>query len=564
MNPYQINYKEGARVLEIGGGDNPLTSQQGNRVTFNIDILGGSNVDKVVDISKFPWPIESNSFDGIFTRYCIEHLEWRNVEKFIQELYRIIKPGGKAVVFTSNTYEQCKKIVDKGINKGTIELLFGSQEFPNYGGVHKCGFSPDYAKELFEKLGFKNIRILPHPQSTTDMIIEAHKFVGDFEVFEREYFEDGTIGYKEYRDFATHYSTSSVLLKHKPESLLDIGGGRGYVVKILENNGIKGTCMDISKHCYMTRATDNFILHDASKIPWPFKDKEFDVSFSMNFMEHIPKEKIDEIIRESMRVSKRGIHGIHMTACPFDELDPDIDITHKISESKEWWENKFKEINPNYNVTIDHPRTLEYEKPEEQPPISVIPQPPDNLVKLNIGSFKDMFYYGWVNIDIIDLTEFSKRQAYSFIQHDIRKGIPYDDNKVSFIVTNHTIEHITREEGRKFLEECYRVLQKDGMLRISTPDTQLITKKYLDGKIMEHKYMNVGVEQAHDDAEAYYNLLLAGHYTIYDGDSLCKILKEIGFKNVKATTPFVYRSDKLKKETLTTHPSVSLVIEAEK
>jgi len=72
---------------------------------------------------------------------------------------------------------------------------------------------------------------LPHPQSTTDMIIEAHKFVGDFEVFEREYFEDGTIGYKEYRDFATHYSTSSVLLKHKPESLLDIGGGRGYVVK---------------------------------------------------------------------------------------------------------------------------------------------------------------------------------------------------------------------------------------------------------------------------------------------------------------------------------------------
>ena len=175
-----------------------------------------------------------------------------------------------------------------------------------------------------------------------------------------------------------------------------------------------------------------------------------------------------------------------------------------------------------------------------------------------------MFYYGWVNIDIIDLKTFANQQAYNFIQHDITKGIPYEDNKVSFVVTNHLIEHITRDEGKKFLQECYRVLEKDGMLRISTPNALKISSEYVAGAIRDYKYMNVGVEIAHDDAEAYYNLLLAGHKTIYDAKSLCSILEEVGFKNVKPTTPFAYRSDKLKRETLTTHPSVSLVIEAKK
>jgi len=207
---------------------------------------------------------------------------------------------------------------------------------------------------------------------------------------------------------------------------------------------------------------------------------------------------------------------------------------------------------------------MEYEKPEEQPPNIIIPAPPDDLVKLNIGSFIDMFYYGWINIDIIDLKIFAERQAYRFVQHDITRGVPYKDNEVSFIVTNHMLEHITRDEGKKFLQECHRVLKPGGMLRISVPSTLKITSEYIAGAIRDYKYMNVGVEQAHDDAEAYYNLLLAGHKTIYDSDSLCSILKEVGFKNVETTSPFKYRSDKLKRETLTTHPSVSLVIDAEK
>jgi len=564
MNKYAIIFKEGSKILEIGGGKNPLRSDKGQRVTYNIDVLEDENVDKVVDISKYPWPLESDSFDGVFTRYCIEHIEWKDVPGFINEMKRVMKPGGKAVIFTSNTYEQCKKVVEEGINKGTVELLFGSQEFPDYGGAHKSGYSPEYAKKLFEEAGFNQVRIIPHPVSKTDMIIEAYKMLDESEVFERQYFEDGTIGYKEYRDFATHYSTKKIIKSHNPESVLDVGGARGYLVRLIENDGIKSLCMDVSKHCHMTRATDSFLLHDALEIPWPINDKEFDLCFSINFLEHVPYDKVDMVIKEMMRVSKRGLHGIHMKNCPFEEMDPDIDITHKITEDKEWWFKKFSDINHDYNVTIEHPRILEYEKPEQQPPISMIPSPPDNLIKLNIGSFKDMFYYGWVNIDIIDLSLFAKQQSYNFKNHDITKGLPYNDNEVSYIVSNHLIEHINREQGRRLLEECYRVLEKDGVIRISTPDAMKITGDYHNGNIMIYKYMNTGVENAHDEAEAYYNLLLSGHQTIYDAPSLISIMEEVGFKDVKSMGPFEYGSEKLKRETITTHPSVSMVIEAKK
>jgi len=568
---YTLNFKHGGNVIELGGGKNPV-------IHPNIDIIAGPNVDIVADFNK-KLPLEDESYDGIFSKYAIEHISWHNVEGFIDEIYRILRPDGKAIIITANTYEQCKKIVEKGVNKGTVEMLFGSQEFPDHGGAHKTGFSPEYAEKLFKKAGFTMVKTFPHPDTITDLVIEAYKMKKE-EIFERSYFEDGTYGYKDYRDFATHYSTARIIEKMKPESVLSLGCGRAYVVRILENHGIKAVGMDISHHCWHTRASDSFTLHDATMTPWKYKpitytsgqgeritdkimDKEFDICFSINFLEHIPEEKIDDVIREMVRVSKRGLHGIHFTESPYEEADKDIDITHVTTRSESWWNNKFKTIAPDYNVILKYPRMLEYEYPEHQPqPTSLSPASPDNLVKLNIGSFLDCFYYGWKNIDILDLKSFADNQAYQFIQHDVTKGLLGDDNSVDIIMSNHFIEHIDRAEGKKFFKECYRVLKPKGVIRLSTPDTKLITREYLEGRIWEYKYINTGVEQADDEAEAYYNLLLAGHKTIFDEQSLTKLLEKIGFKEIKRVSPFESRSEVIQTQAITTHPSISLVLEA--
>jgi len=368
--------------------------------------------------------------------------------------------------------------------------------------------------------------------------------------FDREYFEDGTKGYTFYFDFPVHWKTVELILKRKPESVLDVGGARGYVVKKLEDRGVRAVCMDISEHCYHTRATDSFVLWDATKTPWPFKDKEFDLCVSIAFLEHVPEENVDEVIKEMARVSRRGLHGIS-----FEFPPSDIDKTHCTKHPRGWWERKFKQVAPDWPVEI-----LDKEEVES----GEIPIPkPDGLVKLNVGSFINCFH-GWINIDRLDLSEFARRNGYVFKQLDVRNGLPYRDESVDIILASHFLEHLTREEGERFLKECFRVLKPRGIIRLAVPDSKLLTQKYLKGEVMEYRHVNVGVENAKDDAEALFHLLLAGHQTVYDEESLKALLEKVGFVEVKRMPFNKSRSKVIEKQTFDMYPTLSLYVEAEK
>jgi len=61
---------------------------------FGIDIAPGENVDAVVDLESYPWPIESDSVEEVFCSHYIEHTP--DIIKFMEELYRILKKDGKA------------------------------------------------------------------------------------------------------------------------------------------------------------------------------------------------------------------------------------------------------------------------------------------------------------------------------------------------------------------------------------------------------------------------------------------------------------------------------------
>jgi len=342
-------------------------------------------------------------------------------------------------------------------------------------------------------------------------------------------------------------------MKRNPESVLDVGCARGYIVKKLEDKGIKAIGMDISPHCWHTRATDSFILHDATKIPWPFGDKEFDLCVSAAVLEHIPEEKVDVVIREMARVSKRGLHGISFTIKPND-----IDKTHLTGTIKprEWWEEKFKEVTPSFPVEI-------LDKEETEAGAIPIPQG-DGLRKVAVGTFQDMTHYGWENWDILDLSDWAKANGYSFKQMDVTKGLPYENNSVDIIKASHFLEHLTREQGSAFLRECHRVLRPNGLIRLAIPDARLLAEKYLNGEIMEYRHVNIGVERAKDDIEAFFQLLMSGHSTVYDENSLKRKLGEIGFTEVKRMPFNKSRSEVIEKQCFDTYPSLSCYIEGQK
>ena len=82
-NQNQIDGWNMHKIIDIGCGLEKLPGAIG------IDYNAG---DIHHDLNKFPYPLEDNSFDVVYSRHCLEHLD--NPEKVIEELYRICKPGG--------------------------------------------------------------------------------------------------------------------------------------------------------------------------------------------------------------------------------------------------------------------------------------------------------------------------------------------------------------------------------------------------------------------------------------------------------------------------------------
>src|SRR5665213_2847022 len=89
---------------------------------------------------------------------------------------------------------------------------------------------------------------------------------------------------------------------------------------------------------------------------------------------------------------------------------------------------------------------------------------------LNLGC-GEQHHPAWVNVDFVS-------QDPTVILHDLTKGIPYPDNSFEVVYHSHVLEHFTRSDARKFIQECFRVLKPNGVLRIAIPDLEQIVRNY--------------------------------------------------------------------------------------
>jgi predicted SAM-dependent methyltransferase len=79
---------------------------------------------------------------------------------------------------------------------------------------------------------------------------------------------------------------------------------------------------------------------------------------------------------------------------------------------------------------------------------------------------------GWENVDIYNSPNVN-------CVYDCRVGLPFADNAVKGIFTEHFFEHIDyTEEVPSFLSECNRVLQPGGVIRIIVPDAEKYVRAY--------------------------------------------------------------------------------------
>ena len=125
---------------------------------------------------------------------------------------------------------------------------------------------------------------------------------------------------------------------------------------------------------------------------------------------------------------------------------------------------------------------------------------------------------------------------------DLRKRLPFANNRFRVVYSSHTLEHLYRAEALALLKECFRVLGADGVCRIVVPDVKRCIDRYLVAKnagepnaadqLMEHLRMHErspvsGLFGLYRKLTSYHL-----HKWMYDADSLAGLMKEAGFYNV--------------------------------
>ena len=143
-------------------------------------------------------------------------------------------------------------------------------------------------------------------------------------------------------------------------------------------------------------------------------------------------------------------------------------------------------------------------------------------MKLNLGCGPRLFHLpGWVNID-------KNPDCGPNLLMDLTKNLPYENNSVDFIVTEHFLEHITRIQADFLMSECYRVLKVGGVIRINVPDLETLVNKYITNDVR-------GWETTCPNRCHLMNFIMNDieHRFIYDFDELYILLNKAGFSSIE-------------------------------
>lgn len=211
-------------------------------------------------------------------------------------------------------------------------------------------------------------------------------------------------------------------------------------------------------------------------------------------------------------------------------------------------------------------------------------------IKINVGCGPSGKIKGFENLDnspniLLSKAPFLKKILYRIgliaespykanwsgvIRCDASKRLPYSDQSVSKIYTSHFLEHIPVEKGSFFLQECYRVLKPEGVMRLVVPDLLSHAEKYVE---CTKRLLNTSLlpddRSFHDKfLQTIFGAYLkkkrygAEHCYMYDLPTLVSLLNSVGFQNIKR---FNYREgDDDELPSYDSRPYYSLHLEARK
>ncbi len=163
--------------------------------------------------------------------------------------------------------------------------------------------------------------------------------------------------------------------------------------------------------------------------------------------------------------------------------------------------------------------------------------------RLNLGCGID-YKEGWINVDL-------DKSVKADLYFDVRKKFPLKDSQYSYILVQDLLEHLTKKDGRRFLEECWRVLTPGGKMETRVPNVFQIFRQFRRDPEVLTKFIYGHTEKSGE---------IGAHKFGYTKESLIKTLKVTGFiplSLVRETTNYVCVAKKTKKKSSSIHILIS-------
>ena len=203
-------------------------------------------------------------------------------------------------------------------------------------------------------------------------------------------------------------------------------------------------------------------------------------------------------------------------------------------------------------------------------------------MKLNLGCGPQVVA-GWCNVDYALGARLFKIPLFTAINkklnlfnldwhpdiylHDLTKKFPWPDASVEVVYSSHTLEHLSKAEGRQFLQECLRVLKPNGIIRIVVPDLRHDVNEYLEGRTQADDFIeNLGVlyGSGGQGLKKLLNVYIQfPHKCMYDNERMVEILTELGFA-AAVRAPFESEIEDIRAVELADRTGHSVIVEGRK
>jgi len=154
----------------------------------------------------------------------------------------------------------------------------------------------------------------------------------------------------------------------------------------------------------------------------------------------------------------------------------------------------------------------------------------------------DVFLPGWLNILYEGREGYGRVKTFqdaTYLNYNLLNPWPIDDETISYISGSHFIEHLELSDGIVFLQECYRVLKKGGVVRLSCPDLETYATQYVANNVAFFNHPEIQKACCFKDAVTPGEIFIAkaydsggAHKWFYDFDSLKHIAERAGFTAV--------------------------------